>query len=236
MAQIHRWYQIYENPQTTIENQLDILSSGIKLKSGVGEGVGHEAYKQRIAQLPTTWKNAHFVHATDVKIDADGTIALDVRLTYLNQAIKPDGTAVEIIQLSEGSAPAFKEAYAENRLKSLVHYWLALIEDPARRPELFQELLADGFELQLAGSEITDKAAFESWLRGWGSAPAAGTHRISGFSFEPAGADSYRLQMALSQHRPSPNGQEEVTKTRHVWMVIDNPKERFARIKTASTS
>jgi hypothetical protein len=91
-AQIHRWYQIYENAQTSVNNRIDLLSPYIKLKSGLGEGVGQEAYRQRIAQLPKTWKNAHFVHEAEVKINAEGTIALDVALTCLNQGIKPSGS------------------------------------------------------------------------------------------------------------------------------------------------
>jgi hypothetical protein len=256
MAQIHRWYQIYENPETTIDNQIDILSPDIKLKSGLGEGVGHEAYRQRIAHLPKTWKNAHFVRQAEVRIGADGTIALDVALTYLNQGMKPDGsvrtaelrydarlqptdtvlprfTTIEIKQLSEGTAPAFEEAYPENRLKSLLHYWLALIEDPARRVEPFKELLADGFELHFSSGTITDMAAFEAWLRGPGSAAAASAHALSGFSFEPAGVDRLRMQVDFAWQGPLPDGKAMAAKTRHRWTVIDNPKERFARIETA---
>jgi hypothetical protein len=55
MAQLHRWYQIYENSETDISNQLDILSPDIKLKSGLGEARGHDAYKERVNQLPKTW-------------------------------------------------------------------------------------------------------------------------------------------------------------------------------------
>jgi hypothetical protein len=257
MAQIHRWYQIYENPQTSIDNQIDILAPDIKLKSGLGEGVGHEAYRQRIAQLPTTWKNAHFIREAEVTINADGTIALDVGLTYLNQGMRPDGsvrsaelrydarlqptdallprfTAIEIKQLSEGTAPAFEEAYPQNRVKSLLHYWLALIEDPARRVEPFKELLADGFELQFSSGTITDMAAFEAWLRGPGSAVTASTHAISGFSVEPAGADTYRMQVDLTWLGLLPDGKQVAAKTHHAWTAVDNLKERFARIKTAA--
>jgi hypothetical protein len=169
MAQLHRWCQIYENPETTITNQLDILAQDIKLKSGLGEGVGHEVYVQRIDQLPKTWKNAHFVRGSRITLGADGLISLDASLTYLNQGMKPDRSVrtaeltyttalrptdtvlpqfsqIEITQLSEGTATAFKEAYAENRVLSLMHYWLALIEDPMRRLEPFRELLAGDFE------------------------------------------------------------------------------------------
>jgi hypothetical protein len=52
LAQFHRWYQYYELPTSSLANQLDILDANIQLKSGVGEGAGHEAYKARVAAIP----------------------------------------------------------------------------------------------------------------------------------------------------------------------------------------
>jgi hypothetical protein len=257
MAQLHRWYQIYENVDTTLANQLDILASDIKLKSGLGEGVGHEAYSQRINQLPKTWKNAHLVNGSNFKLSADGTIDLDITLTYLNQGMKPDGSIrsaeltyttklkptanvlpqfsqIEIKQLNEGVAPAFKDAYPENRVLSLMHYWLALIEDPKRNLGPFKEILADGFELQFSSDKINDFQAFEKWFRGPASAVAASTHVIDNFSYEVIDKKTWRVQADFTWQGLLPDGKEMVTKTRHRWTVIDNPQERFARIKTAT--
>jgi hypothetical protein len=46
--------------------------------------------------------------------------------------VLPRFTTISITQLSEGETAVFNEAYGQNRLKSLLHYWLALIENPAR--------------------------------------------------------------------------------------------------------
>jgi hypothetical protein len=255
MAQLHRWYQIYENPETTIANQLDILAHNIELKSGLGEGVGHEAYVQRINQLPKTWKNAHFVRGSRITLGADGVINLDASLTYLNQGMKPDGSVrtaeltytttlrptdtvlpkfsqIEITQLSEGTATELRPAYAENRVLSLMHYWLALTEDPKRLLEPFREVLADGFELQFSSGPITDFKAFEQWFRGPASAVVASTHEIGNFSCERVALNTYRMQVDFSWQGVLPNDQAMVSKTRHRWTVVDDPKERFARIKT----
>jgi hypothetical protein len=255
MAQLHRWYQIYENPETTIANQLDFLARDIKLKSGLGEGVGHEAYVQRIGQLPKSWKNAHFVRSSLIKIGADGVISLDASLTYLNQGMKPDGSVraaelaytttlqptdavlpefsqIEITQLSEGTAPEFRPAYPENRVLSLMHYWLALIEDPKRRLEPFRDVLANGFELQFSSGPITDFKAFEQWFRGPASAMVASTHEIGNFSCESIDQNTYRAQADFAWQGILPNDQRMVGKTRHRWTVVDDPKERFARIQT----
>jgi hypothetical protein len=58
-------------------------------------------------------------------------------------------------------------------------------------------------------------AAFEAWLRGPGSAVAASTHAISGFSFEPRAADTYDPQADLAWHGLSPDGKPMAAKTRH---------------------
>ncbi len=257
LAQLRRWYQIYENSETTIENQLDILSPGIKLKSGLGEGTGHEAYKQRIAQLPKTWKNAHSITGTNITVGADGAIKLDVALTYLNQGMKPDGavraadltyttemqatatvlpvfTSIEIKQLSESTAPAFKDVYPDNRMMSLIHYWLALIEDPKRNLEPFKEIFADGYELQFSSGKISDFKAFETWFRGPASAVAASSHRISNFSTQATGPNTYALNVDFDWQGILPDGKAMLARTRQMWTVVDNPKERFARIKSVA--
>ncbi len=257
LAQLHRWYQIYENPQTSIDNQLDILVPQVKLKSGLGEAVGHDAYVQRIAQLPKAWKNAHFVRGSTVVVDADGAIHLEAALTYLNQGMRPDGSVrsadlvytttlaptqgllpkfsqVEIKQLSEDTAPEFKEAYPENRLLSLLHYGLALVEDPQRRLEPFNEILADPFELAFSSGKFTNLKAFEQWFRGPASSVAAGTHKVSGFSCEVIDRNTWRMQADLAWQGALADEQIMAGKTRHRWTVVDAAQERFARIKTVA--
>jgi hypothetical protein len=257
LAQLHRWYQIYENPETSLANQLDILVPQVRLKSGLGEAVGHDAYVQRIAQLPKTWKNAHFVRGATVVVDDDGAIHLEAALTYLNQGMRPDGSVrsadllytttlapaqtllpkfsqVEIKQLGEDTAPEFKEAYPENRLLSLLHYWLALVEDPQRRLEPFSELLADPFDLAFSNGRLTDFKAFEQWFRGPALSAAAGTHEISGFSCEVIDRKTWHMQVDLAWQGILPDDQAMAGKTRHRWTVADAAQERFARIKTVA--
>jgi hypothetical protein len=36
IAQLHRWYQPYENNDLPIDNSLDILTEDVKIKSGLG--------------------------------------------------------------------------------------------------------------------------------------------------------------------------------------------------------
>ncbi len=256
LAQFHRWYQIYENNAVPIESSLDILMPDVKIKSSLGEGVGHQAYKQRIAELPKTWKNAHRVKDTKIDVAADGQVQLIANIEYLNQGSAADGsvraanlkyttqlkptdsvlprfTALAIEQVSASDTKTFADAYPENRLKSLTHYWLALVEDPKRRLEPFQEILAKDFKLDFSSGAITDFAGFEKWFRGPGSAVAASTHQMSNFSYQRTGDNRFNVKVDFDWQGILPDGREMVAKTRHSWTVEDNATERFARIKTA---
>jgi hypothetical protein len=254
LAQFHRWYQLYENNAVPIENQLDILAKDISVKSGLGEGKGHEVYTQRIAQLPKTWKNAHFPRNIKVTIKADGSTEPTADLTYLNEGMKPGVvrsaelsyatalkgsdnvlpvfTQIEIKQKSEAIAPSFKDAYPENRIRSLVHYWLALIEDPARKIEPFKEILAEAYSLNFSSGTINDAASFEKWFRGPASTVSASTHELENFQYEVLSPTQFKMSVEMQWEGILPNNSEMTARTRHTWLIEDKPKERFACIKT----
>lgn len=255
LTQLHRWYLLYEEPRYGIDNQLDILAEDVRVASGLGEAKGHAQYAERVQQLPTEWQNAHDVTSTDVQIAEDGTISLTADITYLNQGLLPDGAVrsadltytttlvpgetvlpkfsdIEIAQNSEGTAEAFVSEYGDNRMRSLVHYWLALIEDPTRDPEPVREILADGFSLNFSSGAITDFDGFKAWLAGPGSQVKASTHEIGDFSQESTGENTYKVTMTFDWNGIAPDDTQLVAKTRHIWTVEDDPTERFARIKT----
>ena len=256
LAQLHRWYQFYEHSDSPLENQLDILAKDVELSSALGEGKGHDDYKERVTQLPTAWKNAHFVKDASVTTAQDGTQTLTATITYLNQGMLPDNavrsadlnytttlsprdetvlplfTKIAITPDSEGSTDAFEDAYPENRLRSVMHYWLALIEDPARNPAPAQEILAEDFSLNFSSGKITDFEGFKSWLAGPASQVAASTHMPSNISYEVLDEALYQLKVDFDWEGILPNGQGMTAKTRHVWTVTDDPSERFARIKS----
>ena len=254
LAQFHRWYQLYENGAVPVENALDALAPDVIVKSGLGEAKGHDAYKARVSQLPKTWKNAHFPRNITVTTKLDGSAVLKADLTYLNDGMKPGTvrsaeltytmefkadaavlpkiTNVGIAQNSEGVAAAFKDAYVDNRARSLMHYWLALIEDPSRNIEPFKEIFADGFALNFSTGKISDAASLEKWFRGPASAVAASTHVIENFKAEAVGPTEFKVSAEFEWEGILPNNAEMTARTRHSWLIVDNPKERFARIKS----
>ncbi|MCY6380752.1 hypothetical protein [Hoeflea prorocentri] len=255
LTQLHRWYLLYEEPKYGIDNQLDILDTNVTIKSGLGEATGHEQYAERVRQIPASWQNAHDVKSTDMTIGEDGSVNLMATITYLNKGVLEDGgvrsaelsytttlaptdtvlpkfTSIEIVQDSDGTAAEFVSEYGNNRMRSLVHYWLALIEDPSRNPEPVKEILADDFSLNFSSGAITDFDGFKAWLTGPASAVVASTHKISDFSQESVGDNEYRVSMTFDWNGILPDQTEMTAKTRHTWLVVDDPSERFARIKT----
>ncbi|QBF32646.1 hypothetical protein [Thalassococcus sp. S3] len=255
MTQLHRWYLLYEEPRYGIENQLDILTEDVRITSGLGEAKGHAQYAERLQQIPTEWQNAHDVKSTDLQIAEDGTISLTANVTYLNKGALPDNSVrtadltyttrlvpsesalpkfseIEIGQNSDGVAEKFIPEYGTNRMLSLVHYWLALIEDPARNPEPVREILAEDFSLNFSSGAITDFDGFKAWLAGPASAVKASTHEIGAFAQESTGENTYEVTMTFDWNGIAQDDTHLLAKTRHVWLVEDDPTERFARIKT----
>ena len=254
LTQFHRWYLLYEEPRYGIANQLDILRPDIVVSSGLGTARGHDEYAARIEELPTSWKNAHHLKGAAVTFAEDGTVLLTADITYLNEGLLPDGavrsaeltyrttlvpsddvlpkfSAITIEQNADGTAETFESAYGDNRMKALAHYWLALIEDPSRNAAPVREILADGFTLNFSSGAITDFEGFEAWLAGPGSAVRASTHRIENFSQKQLDNGDYSVSMEFDWNGLLPDDTQMVARTRHSWLVEDDPTERFARIK-----
>lgn len=255
LAQYHRWYQFYERPEGGIDNALDILTEDVTVTSGLGTANGHAEYAERVTQLPDIWDNAHHVRSTEITHGADGAMTLTAQITYQNQGMLPDGTVrqadltytvefvdgdavlpllsnVLIEQNGEPEAGEFVDAYADNRMRSLVHYWLTLIEDPSRNAEPVREILADDMSLNFSSGVITDFEGFEAWLTGPGSQVAASTHVISNFSAEETSENTYAVSVDFDWSGILPDDSVMVAKTRHNWTVANDPTERFARIQT----
>ncbi|WP_179380331.1 hypothetical protein [Jannaschia marina] len=256
LAQYHRWYQVYERPEGRLANALDILTGDVVVTSGLGNATGRDEYAARVKQLPETWRNAHHVRSTEITHHADGTMTLAAEILYQNEGMLPDGTVRQAelsydvslvpgqsvlpllseVRIEQAGEPeeggTFEDAYAENRMRSLVHYWLALIEDPARDPDPVREILAEDVRLDFSSGAITDFEGFADWLAGPGSQVAASTHEIGNFSVEEAGEGVYRVGMDFDWNGLLPDGTRMVAKTRHDWTVENDVSERFARIRT----
>ncbi|WP_240338342.1 hypothetical protein [Peribacillus alkalitolerans] len=132
------------------------------------------------------WQNAHHVQNTTVKQISGEELSLEADILYQN--IRPDQsrysykihystilklrdnelplfTKVHLEPTSTIENPQFQSAYAENRAKSFMHYWVYLMETASVNSDKFTELLADQFELDLSTtSKVTTLEGFNEWL------------------------------------------------------------------------
>lgn len=268
LAQAHRWFLVYEHPEATLDNAVDLLMPDVHIQSVGREGTGHATYRAGVEALPRTWRNAHRVTDAQVDVATDGTISLEMDVAYQNVGIDDGGAVVTrdlhyttvlvpsnaaldshvsgeaaracllprfrriaISPVGEGTAATFEPAYAENRLKSLVHRWLSLVEDPARDPEPFFDLLARDFALHFSADlVVTDADGFRAWMAGPVSSVEVSTHAVEAFEAHHDGGNDYHLTTELEWRGRSTDGPWLDGRTHHTWAVADDPAERFARI------
>ena len=253
LAQFHRWFLLYERPEGGIDNALDLLAPDARVVSGLGETFGHDQYRGRVASLPADWRNAHFARDIAVKADEDGTERLLASVLYLNRGMLPGGavrradltyhvtvgpdplprlTSVEIVQNGEDTAERFADAYAENRIRSLMHRWFSLVDDPGRDPAAAAELLARDHRLRFLDATVTSEAEVGDWMRARDEKAGHGEYRLRDFTAREVGEGRYAMSVVLDWQGTLAGGTAMVAKTKQVWSVQDDPGERFARIRS----
>ena len=253
LAQFHRWFLLYERPEGGIDNALDLLASDARIVSGLGETTGHEQYRGRVASLPADWRNAHFARDIAVRVGEDGTERLSASVLYLNRGMLEGGAvrcadltyhmtfgpdplpkiaSVEIVQNGEDTAERFADAYAENRVRSLMHRWFSLVDDPGRDPEAAAELLAPEHRLRFLDATVTSEAEAADWMRVRDEKAGHGEYRLRDFTAREVGENRYAMTVVLDWQGALPDGTEMVAKTKQAWSVQDDPTERFARIRS----
>ena len=255
LAQYHRWYLYYENIGATEVNAVDILDENVTIESGLGKATGQAAYRERLSKLPRTWENAHDVKSTAVTVNADGTISLTANVVYLNQGMLPNGvvrtadltyktrlrpsdtvlpkfTAIEIGQNATGETTAFVPKYADNRVRSLVYYWYALIDNPKRNSEPFREILADDFALTLSAGKLDSFDKFKAWYDGPVSSVKVSAHQLNSLTYDETAPNTYKVVVDADWQGILPNGRMMVGRTLTNWTLIDDPARRFAQVKS----
>lgn len=255
LAQFYRWFQVYERPEGGMANAIDLLAEDVVIASPLGDGKGPAAYEAAISQLPSTWRNAHFPEDIDVRVFDDGSVSLTADAVYLNLGVNDDGsvravalsyatdfvfddpplpaiTSMKIVPAGEAQATDFEDAYLQNRGLATVHYYLSLVEDPARDPEPFQEVLAEGFSLNFPDGAVSDFDGFKTWLAGPGSSVTASTHKLAQFEITGGTDESFSAAITFDWAGITADGTRLVAKTRHNWDFTNDVTERFARLKT----
>lgn len=258
-VQLYRWYQLYERPfnQQRIDNQMDILAETVSIKSAAGEMKGKENYPARLKAYEG-WQNAHHVQEVSVQEREDGSLALSADIIYQN--IQPDGkqnsytihydtdlqiqgeelpqfTQLHLQPTGTIENPDFEDAYPVNRTKALMYYWLVTMEQLAGDVSPFKEMLTDDFVLNFStSSQITTLQGLETWLNGKPKQLKLSSHFPENFSVEKVGKNEYKMLVDFNWLGSTKTGQALKAKTHHEWLIVDDPNERFARIKQADVN
>jgi hypothetical protein len=254
-VQLYRWYQLYEREITEdrIANQLEILADDVIIKSAAGKMKGKENYPPRLA-VYKGWQNAHHVKNIVVTDTGNDSINLEADIHYQN--IQADGQrksysihyttqlkkSAEILpvfsflhlQPTGELAEVFEDEYPTNRAKSLMHYWLANMEQLDGNAALFKEILTDDFVLNFStGSQINSIEKLTTWLNGTPKQLSQSSYYPENFSIEKILENEYEMTVEFNWYGIAKDGKKMTAKTKHTWHITDNINDRFAKIKRA---
>ncbi len=254
LMQYHRWYQVYEVPFTNarIQNQKDILSDDVEIASQAGITKGKEGLQSRLMVFDG-WKNAHHVQNTEVKTLPNGALSLEADILYQN--IRPDNSKFSytlhystILKIRENDLPLFTKiniqptgdvkefkfevAYAENRAKSFMHYWLYCIETANGNSAKFKEILANNFELNLSTTALINTfEKFEEWITSIPNRIKISGHTPKNFLSKLNEDQTISVSVDFEWQGLSIDDKELTAETHHEWILENDLDERFARIK-----
>lgn len=119
----------------------------------------------------------------------------------------------------------------DNRIRSLVHRFTSLVEDPRRDPAPFHELLATGFRLHFTEPPVDNFEALAAWVAGPLSSVVASCHVITSVAVEPLGDHEYSATIGMQSEALFPDGSGIESRNSQTWTVTDDRSERYARIR-----
>jgi hypothetical protein len=259
LTQYYRWYQVYELPFNTarINNQLDILSEDVEISSQAGTTKGKDGLADRL-KIFEGWQNAHHVKNTQVLLEDQNTLRLEADILYQN--IRPDDSRYSytihystLLNLRENDLPVFKavtiqptgiienpeftSAYAENRAKSFMHYWLYLMETIESNAHKFEELLAEKFELNMSTNpKIETLEKFQEWASSIPTRIKSSAHFPKNLIVKENQDQTIQVSVDFEWQGISIDDKPMIAETHHDWTLENNLDERFARMKTMTVT
>lgn len=255
LAQYHRWYQVYEVPFTAqrIANQKDILSHDVEVVSQMSSTKGKAELEDHLKAF-TGWQNAHHVQHSKVSLSPKGKLLLEADIVYQNirpddskhsytvhysTQLQPCGSSLPVFEkvvikpTGEVQDFRFESAYAENRAKSFMYYWLFLVETAHGNSDRFREILADGFAIELSGNRHLDNwVEFDAWVQSIDSQTITSTHAPKNFKVVDKGDSTLQVTVDFDWKGVNREGKAMVAQTHHEWVLANNLDERFARLQT----
>jgi hypothetical protein len=124
---------------------------------------------------------------------------------------------------SSGPDPATFEAASselEERIKTLIHSWFAVLEDPTVEAKTLNGLLAEApFELILDGGALRDRGALLAWASNLRTTYPQIEYRLDPIRIQAEGQDRYRVRFEFDRHALDEAGLPHVARREHTWIV-----------------
>ncbi len=253
IAQLYRWYQIYELPE--FAQHLDILASDVVIHSAAGLIEGREALSDKVKEF-AGWKNAHHVKKYEVIENGPIEIALTADIEY--QCVQPSGQTgaysvhyeAKLIKGENGKLPvftyiklqptgiledtAFVSAYETNRAKSFLHHWFHLLTKTGGKSEKFKELLSSRFSIDFGtGAKVSNETEFASLIEMMGARLKTTPFALSEIKVGTQNNEQIDLDFILNwgELKGDPT---HLVKQRHTWVLDRNSNKSFAALKSAN--
>lgn len=250
LAQLNRMWQFQERPASGLDNLLDMMTSDVVIHSSHLDVRGHHELRAAMAGMPIGWRAAHVLKEFDISVDA-GETRLEAAIGYLTagahdavstaeahytatfamaEGVLPKLARIDVSQDEAQPGGEFMDMFAEHRVRSAVHYFFALVEDPSRDPEPVLELLCEDFRLDFTTVPIDSHRALREWVAGPLSSVIASEHDIHSIDVREVGLDAYDVEIRMKSQAMFPDRSGAISRNTQRWRMTDVVRERFPRI------
>lgn len=254
LAQLHRWFQYFENAECGLANHVDTLSDGVTVRTMDMSTTSLKEYVESIASPSAHIRKAHVLKDHTIDISLDGSIRLKAEVDILTSSQSPDDDAQNwpieleaILSPTETVLPKFTEihitrsgperrlkyqdTYREHRVRSMVHHFTAIVEDPSRNPEPFREVLSDEFSINYTETPMVDFESVKAWVAGALSSVVASNHQIHDVAYDVIARGDYLVTIRMESRALFPDGSGITSKNSQTWTLTDTPTDRFPKIR-----
>lgn len=251
LAQLNRMWLYQERPASGLANLFDMMTPDVNISSVHLDVHGHAELRDAMAQIPVDWRAGHILMEHRIEVgpgyadlaasigylteSADGAVTT-ADADYAARFIETDRLLPKLarIEVTQGDGrPAdegFVDMFGLHRVRSAVHYFFALVENPAREVEPFSELLADGFALHYRDEPIDTRKALQAWVAGPLSSVVASEHELHSVTCREVESGGYEVEISMKSQAMFPDGSGAISRNKQHWKMTDDISERFPRI------